>query len=493
MNPDQSVVTRFAPSPTGFQHIGGMRTALFAYLFARKHHGTFIVRIEDTDKEREVPGSITHLTECLSWLGLDYDYGPDKPPGPWGSVIQSQRLPLYQQYAQRLIAAGHAYPDPRTPEELEALRIKAAEEKRPFLVRDHRPPTFDISWDGTQPLRLKVPDIKRYTWHDAVRGELSAGPEALDDVILIKADGYPTYNFAHIVDDAEMGVTHIMRADEFIASTPKFLAIYDALELSYPVFVSLPPILREDRTKKLGKRDGAKDVLEYRSDGYLPEAMINFLALTGWNPGTDQELFSRDELIAAFDITKIQRAGAVINEEKLQWMNKYHLGKRGSDFQFSYVEEALRNTTVTTLPNYSRERLLALTPTIIERIHNTPDITAAAEAGEYDWAFATPTYETSLLKWKKDPSVAEAGPRLAELQKRLMPLANWDKSTIEGTVMPYAEEAGKGEVLWPLRVALSGRAQSPDPVTLMIVLGKTASLERLATACAKIAGDVAHP
>ncbi|MEZ4195556.1 MAG: glutamate--tRNA ligase [Candidatus Paceibacterota bacterium] len=311
---NKPVVTRFAPSPTGFMHIGGVRTALFAYLFARKHNGKFILRIEDTDKDREVAGSIDHIQESLTWLGINWDFGPNNP-GEFGSCIQSERLPVYLKYAKELEAKGLAYADPYTPEEVSAFREQAKVENRPFLFRDHRPETF-LPWDGTRPLRLKVPEIKRYTWQDATRGELSAGEEMLDDFILIKSDGYPTYNLAHIIDDHEMGVTHIMRADEFISSMPKFLSLYDALGFTYPTFVTLPPILRDDRTKKLGKRDGAKDILEYRAEGFLPEAMVNFLALIGWNPGTDQEIFSMSELIEAFDISKIQRAGGAFNEEK---------------------------------------------------------------------------------------------------------------------------------------------------------------------------------
>jgi len=280
---DTKVVTRFAPSPTGFMHVGGVRTALFAWLFARKNKGTFILRIEDTDKAREVAGSIDHIIESLKWIGIDWDEGPDIG-GPHAPYKQSERLDSYKKYAQILIEKGLAYPDPYTSEELEAFRKKAEVEKRPFLYRDYRPESFR-KWDGTKALRFKTPEIKSYKWTDAVRGELSAGPEALDDFILIKSDGYPTYNFAHIIDDLEMGVTHIMRADEFISSTPKFLSLYDALSIMPPVLVTLPPILGEAGTKKLGKRDGAKDILDYKKEGYLPEAMLNFLAFIGWNPG----------------------------------------------------------------------------------------------------------------------------------------------------------------------------------------------------------------
>lgn len=464
-------------------HIGGVRTALFAYLFARHHQGTFILRIEDTDKSREVAGSREHIQEALSWLGIEWDYGPDKP-GPFGSCIQSERLPIYKAWAEKLIEKGLAYPDPYTEAELEAFRAKAQEEKRPFLYRDHRPETF-AAWDGTKPLRLKVPEVKRYTWHDAVRGELTAGEEMVDDIVLIKSDGYPTYNFAHIIDDHEMGVTHIMRGDEFISSTPKYLSIYDALGFAYPVFVSLPPILRDDRTKKLGKRDGAKDILDHRTEGYLPEAMVNYLAMIGWNPGTDQELFTKDELILAFDIAKIQRGGGAFNEEKLLWMNKQHLLRHDADFLRAYVAAAIP-IEKKNLPQYSEDRLTRLTPTLIERSHVALDITTAATAGEYDFAFTTPAYETALLKWKNDDTVTAALPRLKKAAELLATADFTSPETVKSALWPYAEEVGKGEVLWPLRVALSGRTQSPDPFMLSYILGREETLARVATACDKL-------
>jgi glutamyl-tRNA synthetase len=482
-----SVVTRFAPSPTGFMHIGGIRTALFSYLYAKQQQGTFILRIEDTDKVREVPGSIEQIKEALTWLGIEWDYGPDKP-GPFGSCIQSERLDIYQKYAKVLIEKGLAYPDPYTAEEIESFKAAAIAEKRPFLYREHRPTNFlELEWDGTKPLRLKVPELKRYTWNDVTRGELSAGEEMLDDVILIKTDGYPTYNFAHIIDDYEMGVTHIMRADEFISSVPKFLSIYDALGFEYPTFVTLPPILRDDRTKKLGKRDGAKDILEYKTDGYLPEAMINFLALTGWNPGTPDEVFTKDELVTLFEPTKIQRSGAVFNEEKLLWMNKQHLLKRSAEQLVTYVDNALPER-VKTLPQYSIQRVAAATTSIVERIEIAREITELAQAGEYDYFFDAPVYETEILQWKNDDSVAAALPRLQTLMPLLETADFSSPETIKAAIWAYAEEAGRGEVLWPLRVALSGKKQSPDPFTLAFILGNTETLLRLKSACGKISG-----
>src|SRR3989344_4889750 len=319
----KKVVTRFAPSPTGFMHVGGIRTALFAWAFAKKHGGTFILRIEDTDKEREVAGSKEQIMEALKWLGIIWDEGPDIG-GPNAPYTQSERLSHYKKYAQILIEKGHAYADPYSEEELETLRKRSEELKKPFLYREHRPENPPI-WDGKRPLRLKTPEIKSYKWHDEVRGELSAGPEALDDFVLIKSDGYPTYNFAHVIDDIEMKVTHVVRGQEFIASTPKFLSLYEAFGVLPPFFVTTPPIMAADGKKKLSKRDGAKDILEYKKEGYLPDTMINYLAFLGFNPGGEKEVFTREELISVFDLTRIQRSGARWDDEKLDWMNKEHI------------------------------------------------------------------------------------------------------------------------------------------------------------------------
>lgn len=477
------IVTRFAPSPTGFLHIGGVRTALFAYLFAKKYGGEFILRIEDTDKAREVAGSIAHIQDSLRWLGIEWDYGPDKP-GPFGSCIQSERLDSYKKYAQILIEKGLAYPDPYTQDELEVFREQAQAEKRPFLYRNHRPETFDV-WDGSKPLRLKTPEIKRYTWTDVVRGELSAGEEMLDDFILIKADGYPTYNFAHIIDDLEMGVTHVMRGEEFISSTPKFLSLYDALEIPYPVFVTLPPIMGPDGKKKLSKRDGAKDLLEYRTEGYLPETMRNFLALIGWNPGGTEEIFPDEKLQEAFSLEKIQRSGGAFNEEKLKWMNREYLLKQSNEDLTAYIATALPKE-ITDLPQYSPERLQRLTPVITERIHNKAEITAAAEEGEYSWAFDEPEYEASILQWKNDDSAAAALPRLKTCLQLLEDADFSTAESIKAAIWPFAEKTGRGEVLWPLRVALTGRERSPDPFTCAFVLQKDETLKRVESACVKI-------
>ncbi|MDL2342502.1 MAG: glutamate--tRNA ligase [Patescibacteria group bacterium] len=314
----KTVRTRFAPSPTGFLHVGGIRTALFAWLLARQQNGQFILRFEDTDKKREVAGAREHLIDSLKTLGLAYDEGPDIG-GPFAPYTQSERLEHYQAWAQKLIAKGRAYADPYSAEEVQAFRDQARANKQPFLYRNYRPEVTP-TWDGTMPLRFKS-DPKPYSWHDAVMGELSTGPEVIDDFILIKSDGYPTYNFAHIIDDLEMEITHIMRGQEFLSSQPNYLNLYEALEITPPILATMPHILAENGNKKLSKRDGAKDVLDYIRDGYLPETLVNFIASLGWNDGTEQELFSVSEVITKFSLEHVQRSGARFDEKRLEWMN----------------------------------------------------------------------------------------------------------------------------------------------------------------------------
>jgi glutamyl-tRNA synthetase len=461
-------------------HVGGVRTALFAWLFARKNNGTFILRIEDTDKEREVAGSMKHIIESLKWLNIEWNEGPDIG-GPHAPYLQSQRLDSYKKYALQLIEKGYAYPDPYTKEEVEAFRQKAAEEKRAFLYRDHRPENPG-TWDGTKPLRFKVPEVKTSKWHDVVRGDLTAGPEALDDFILIKSDGYPTYNFAHIIDDLEMGVTHIFRADEFISSTPKFLSLYEALGIDRPEFVTLPPILGEGGNKKLGKRDGAKDILEYRNEGYLPEAMINFMALLGWNPGGEQELFTVDEIRDQFDLGRIQKSGAQWNEEKLNWMNKEHIKKVPANEQIASIMKFMP-TRISALPGFTESFVARLTPVITERLEKWNDVATMAEAGEFDYYFTAPSYEATALVWKTETKENTAA-HLKKVLELLQPLSDtdWNKDTVKAAIWDYAESVGRGNVLWPLRYSLSGRDKSPDPFTLAELLGKAEVLQRISNA-----------
>ncbi len=468
-NQTQKVVTRFAPSPTGFLHIGGIRTALYAWAYARKNNGTFILRIEDTDKAREVEGSIEHIMKSLKWIGIDWNEGPDIG-GPNAPYKQSERLESYIKYAKILVEKGLAYTDPYTEEEVENFRKKADEEKRPFLYRDHRPENPPV-WNGTQPLRFKVKDIKSYEWDDLVRGHLKAGAEALDDFILIKGDGYPTYNFAHIIDDLEMGVTHVMRGDEFISSTPKFLSVYDALEIKRPQYVTLPPIMGPDGKKKLGKRDGAKDFLEYKNEGYLPEAMLNFLAFIGWSPEGEEEILNPEEFIALFDIKKIHISGGKFNEEKLDWINKEHIKKLSIVSLQKYVFEWLPNEL----------KIEKIVPIIMERISKFGDIKGMVESGELDFFYKEPICQKEKIIYKNTDSKII----IENLNKALNIFENIDekdflKDNIKNLLMEVADKLdSRGEILHPIRFALSGLEKSPDPFILSDILGKKETILRI--------------
>lgn len=471
---NEKVVTRFAPSPTGFMHVGGVRTALYAWAWAKKNGGRFILRIEDTDKAREVEGSIPHIIESLRWLGIDWDEGVDIG-GPHAPYLQSERLDSYRKYAHILIEKGYAYPDPYSEEEITAMRQKAEAEKKLFLYRDHRPETAEV-WDGKKPLRFKVPEIKSYTWNDAVRGELSAGPEALDDFILIKGDGYPTYNFAHIIDDLEMGVTHVMRADEFIASTPKFLSLYEALGIAPPIFVTLPPILAPEGNKKLGKRDGAKDILEYRAEGYLPEAMVNFLAFLGWNPGGDQEIMTPKEIIGSFSLERIHKAGAMLNDDKLLWMNKEHIRRRNKEDNMIEIKKYMN-----LYPNEILERLY---PSIIDRVNTFGEL-ASIEGEEFRFLVHRPDVPKEKVQWK-DSELSEALVHLKHIRGIMETADLSSPESVKAAIFAYAENAGKGNVLWPLRMTLSGQEKSMDPFTIVYVIGKEETLVRIDAVCHKL-------
>ncbi|OGI59712.1 glutamate--tRNA ligase [Candidatus Nomurabacteria bacterium RIFCSPHIGHO2_12_FULL_37_29] len=522
------VVTRFAPSPTGFMHIGGVRTALFAWLWARKNNGTFILRIEDTDKKREVEGSIDHIMASLKWLGIDWDEGVDIG-GEHAPYKQSKRLYTYKKYANILVEKGLAYADPYSEEEVANFRKSAEENKKPFLYRKHRPENPPL-WDGSKPLRLKT-NVKKHKWHDLVRGDLEAGEEAVDDLVLIKSDGYPTYNFAHIIDDLLMKVTHIFRADEFISSTPNYLAIYEALEIKRPEFVTLPPILGEAGTKKLGKRDGAKDILDYQKEGYLPEAMLNFLAFIGWNPGggDNREILSKDEIIKSFDLSHIQISGAKFNEEKLDWINKEHLKKlsrkgfvKKAKQYFNEIginiKEILaeKNLSETEFDNYLvqfKDRITTFRDLVIFMygyITTTDDLKnlEISKVEKINTTSILPTSynyhaPTDYLFKSKDPNLSEVWELfikkniigdlsknktlkeyLTETNDLLIEIKSNDWKKIEKnkndtSLWRYAEKMGKGNILWPLRVVLSGKDKSPDPFEIMKKIGKKSSLRRI--------------
>ena len=331
-----TVRVRFAPSPTGFLHVGGLRTALYNYLFARHNNGVFVLRIEDTDRTRYVEGAVENLITTLRWAGLDYDEGPDRP-GPAGPYVQSERLALYREHADRLLAEGRAYYAFDTPEELEAMR-KEQERLRKEQERLRIPPKNDRraltltpdevrrKLDAGEPavLRLKVPEAETIAFDDVIRGRVEFSSDRIDDQVLLKSDGYPTYHLANVVDDHTMGISHIIRGEEWLSSTPKHVLLYRYFGWEPPVFAHLPLLLNPDRSK-LSKRQGDVAVEDYRAKGYLPEALVNFVALLGWNPGDERELFTLEELVKEFTLARVGKSGAVFNLDKLNWTNTQYV------------------------------------------------------------------------------------------------------------------------------------------------------------------------
>lgn len=463
--------TRFAPSPTGFLHVGGIRTALFAWLVARQTGGQFILRFEDTDKKREVEGARSHLIDSLKTLGLQYDEGPDIG-GPYAPYTQSERLETYKVWAQKLIGAGRAYADPYTAEEVQAFREQAQVEKRPFLYRNHRPENPPV-WDGTTPLRFKS-DPRAYRWHDEVMGELSTGPEVIDDFILIKSDGYPTYNFAHIVDDAEMHITHIIRGQEFLASIPNYLNLYEALGIERPLMATVPHILGPGGNKKLSKRDGAKDVLDYVRDGFLPEAMVSFIATLGWNDGTTKEIFTTEDLITGFSLDHVQKSGARFDEQRLTWINGHYIRALNLDVLYAHCRAFLPKTAAGCNDDY-KKAVVGLVQERLKYFAELPELTAfffedlpvnpELISGHKQLKKLAPAEITSLLTRAREV-IAASDFTAEDLTQRLNRL-------LETT-------GQKPAVLFSLvRIATTQAPSSPGLAETLAVLGKETSLRRI--------------
>lgn len=447
------IVTRIPPSPTGHLHIGTARTALFNFLFARHHGGRFIMRSEDTDRARSKREFEEEIIEGLAWLGIEHD----------GFSRQSERLAEHRAYLERLIAEGTAY--------LSEEPSKQDPEKTVTVVR------------------LKNPG-KTITFTDLIRGDITFDTTELGDVVIARAIDDPLYHFAVVADDLDAGVTHVIRGEDHISNTPRQILIQEALGAPRPVYAHLPLILAPDRSK-LSKRHGAVALKEYREAGYLREALVNYLALLGWNPGTEQELFSMDELIAAFDLDGVQKGGAIFDTEKLSWFNREHIKLLSeADFASQVRARLPEELAAATTEGEGSARFARLLPSIRERTTLLGDIALDAEQGEYDFAFFTPAPTAELLKGKQNETPKDALPHLtkcAELIETLPEIPSPEEA--KAALWPYAEEAGRGAVLWPLRVALSGREKSPDPFTLVHVLGRTETLLRLENARGTIAGD----
>lgn len=470
------IVTRFAPSPTGYIHIGNVRSAIYPYLLARQNDGKMILRIEDTDRVRYVEGATELIEDVLKWLGLDWDEGPIVG-GNHGPYFQSERMEIYHEWARKLIESGRAYADPTPPEQIEEYRKKCNTNKIPFLYRNFRPKETP-EWQPGIPLRFKA-EPKKYEWHDEVMGDMHAGPEVQDDIILIKKDGYPTYNFAHIVDDAEMGVTHVMRGVEYLSSTPNYLAIYEALGLNRPKLVSLPHILAPSGNKKLGKRDGAKSVTEYRSDGILAEAMLNYLACLGWNDGTEKEIYSKDELIEKFSLDRIQTSGARYDETKLLWMNGQWIRKifdeQGPESLFARTEGFWPDVA----KEHSVEYKLKVLSIIYDRLKTLADL---REMSAY--FFSDPEIDLDFLinnKFIKKMSEAEIEDLIKIAVQKLSKVDSWDADSLQQALNELLAETEKkpAELFSLIRIAISFAPFSPALNLTMEVMGRETTLARL--------------
>ncbi len=462
--------TRFAPSPTGFMHVGGVRTALFAWLLAGKN-GVFILRGEDTDKIREVEGSFEQIEDSLHWLGINWTEGIGIG-GPHAPYLQSERLDIYIEWANKLIADGRAYADPYSKEQLEDFRDQAKASKKPFIYRDYRPENPPV-WDGSQPLRFKS-DPKPYKWTDAVMGDLSTGSEAVDDFILIKSDGYPTYNFCHIIDDMLMGITHVLRSQEFISSTPKFLNLYETLNIDRPILATLPYVMSIDGQKKLGKRDGAKDILEYKKDGYLPEAMVNFLATLGWNDGTEQEIFSVDELIEKFSLEKVQKSPARFDEKRLLWLNGQWIRRLDIDDLYQRVSNFWPESAQNADENY-KKKILKLAQDRMKTLADLPLLTS--------YFFAEPTPDWQMITNDKFAGKLpkEEVESLLKTSLDVLSTTNFDENALQTTLNSLLETTGKkpAELFSIIRLAVSWAPFSPALNETLAALGQNTVKSRL--------------
>lgn len=469
------VRTRFAPSPTGALHAGAVRTALFAWLAARHDNGGFILRIEDTDQLREVEGAADNIIESLHYLGLDWDEGPDVG-GKFGPYTQSQRLDIYKQWGQKLIEKNRAYADPMPSEEIQKLRDEAKSQQKPFLYRDHRPAHPPI-WDGSQPLRFKS-DPKPYNWHDEVMGDLSTGPEVVDDFILIKSDGFPTYNFAHIIDDYLMGVTLVVRSQEFISSMPIFLNLYEALSFPPPLFATVPNVLEAAGNRKLSKRYGAKQLLDYKEMGVLPEALMNCLATTGWNDGSTQEVFSREELIEKFKLSRVQKSAARFDEKRLEWLNGQHIRRLSLDELDKRAGKYWPDEAAAFEKNY-KNQVLALVQDRLRYLNELPLLTK--------FFFVEPTadkvkelFSQPVDKQLKDMPLSKVRDLLEKTREQLEQ-SDFSHDDIAGRLNELLEklDTKPGILFAALRIAVSGSPASPELFGTLAVLGKKTSLSRI--------------
>lgn len=478
---DKDIRVRFAPSPTGNLHIGGARTALFNWLFARHNNGSLILRIDDTDLARSTEESTRGILSALRWLGLDWDEGPDAG-GPYGPYSQSQCLELYTEKAQELVDKGTAYKCYCTPEELSERRKQAmAESKAPRYDGRCRELTsqerIQKENEGCRPvIRLRVPDTGETVVQDFFRGDVAFANDVLDDFIIMKSNGMPTYNFACVVDDARMRISHILRAEEHLSNTPRQILIYHALGYPLPIFAHVPMILAPDRSK-LSKRHGATSVDEFRDMGYLPEALINYLALLGWSPEGEEEILSLQELVRLFTLERVGKTAAVYDVKKLTWMNGHYLNEKDLDDVTELVKPYFREKNL--IQEQLNEEEMAYLREVVGAVRTrVKTLAEVAEASEYFYTDDFSYDEKGVRKHFRKDNAAE---NLKKARQGLADLQTFDLETTEETYRRISKEIGvkTGKIIHPTRLALSGRTMGPGLFDIMVILGKEKTLQRL--------------
>ena len=463
-----TIRTRFAPSPTGYLHVGGARTALFSWAYARRHGGRFVLRIEDTDLERSTEVSVNAILESMRWLGLDWDEGP---------FFQMKRLARYREVAEGLIAAGHAYRCWATKEDLETLR---AEQRS----RGHKP-RYDGRWrperaqaaglvppaDRAPVVRFRTPEEGTVGWHDLVKGPIEFPNAELDDLVLLRADGVPTYNFGVVVDDLDMDITHVIRGDDHVNNTPRQIHIFHALARALPQFAHVPMILGADG-ERLSKRHGAVSVTQYRDEGFLPEALANYLARLGWSHG-DEEMFSKDAFTGWFDLGHVSRSAAQFDPEKLAWLNQQHLKQAGDARLAALAEPALRALGADPRQGPPLEKVVALLKDRATTINHL------AEAAVFFYRHEEPAL-SKVATYLEDPRTRQA---LKTFEKELadLPNSNWNRASLAATANSVLEKTGfkMRELAMPVRIIVTGREQTPAIDAVLELIGRETVLARL--------------
>ena len=471
------VRTRFAPSPTGYMHLGGMRTALYTYLFTRKNHGKFILRIEDTDQARYVEGATDVIYRTLKDIGLVWDEGPDVG-GDYGPYIQSERKGMYLPYAQQLARDGKAYYCFCTKEELDKRRAEAEAKGETFKYDKHclNMPREEVErrLAAGEPyvIRQNVPTQGEASFDDIIFGHIAVDCSELDDMILIKADGMPTYNFANVIDDHTMGITHVMRGSEYLSSTPKYNLLYDAFGWEKPVYIHLTNIMR-DAQHKLSKRTGDAYYEDYIAKGYLKDAILNYIALLGWNPGDDREFFTLDELIEAFSLEGLSKSPAIFDVNKLTWMNAEYIRRLEPNEFNRYAQPWYEKAGIDAMNKETLCRILQPRVEFFAQLPEMVDFLVKLDE-EYDVAMFT------NKKSKTNPEVSLGVLNMAI--DALNALETWEEAAIHDTLLGLAEKNGlkNGTMLWPVRIALAGKQVTPGgAIEIAYLLGKDESLRRL--------------